>query len=193
MGQIIKGLAVIITILSLGGNSITTANAAQKGSRMQQLAESMLTDIDQASWIAEGKSTHVVYIFFDPNCPYCHKLYVSTRPWIKQGKLQLRWIPTGTLMTTSHGKAVAMLGADDPLMAFYQNEKHYDRSSGGGLDEDLSTPKLEKKLKANEKLLARTGFGAVPLMLFRNNKGVAMLVQGAPPKDRLTRLLEQVK
>lgn len=193
MGQIIKGLAVIITILSLGGNSITTANAAQKGSRMQQLAESMLTDIDQASWIAEGKSTHVVYIFFDPNCPYCHKLYVSTRPWIKQGKLQLRWIPTGTLMTTSHGKAVAMLGADDPLKAFYQNEKHYDRSSGGGLDEDLSTPKLEKKLKANEKLLARTGFGAVPLMLFRNKKGAAMLVQGAPPKARLTRLLEQVK
>ena len=193
MRQIINGLTVALALFTLGSTSINTANAAQNLTRTQQLAESMLTDIGKATWIAEGKSPHIIYVFFDPNCPYCHKLFVSARPWVNQGKLELRWIPTGTLMTTSHGKAVAMLGAEDPLKTFYQNEEHYSRSGGGGVDEDLSTPDIEKKLKANEALLARTGFGAVPLMLYRNTKGLAMLVQGAPPKDRLTRLFEQVK
>ena len=193
MRQIVKTFITNLTILLLSSAAISTAIAEQSGGRMQQLARSMLTDIDQANWISEGKSSHVVYIFFDPNCPYCHKLYLGTRQWVQQGKLEVRWIPTGTLMTTSHGKAIAMLGADDPLQAFYQNEEHYSRSSGGGIDEDLSTPELEKKLQANESLLARTRLGAVPLMLYQNDKGEAMLVQGAPPKDRLTALLKHVK
>lgn len=189
----VKTFIISLTILVISSAGISTVIAAQSGGHMQQLAAAMLTDIDQASWISEGKSPHVVYIFFDPNCPFCHKLYLSTRAWVQQGKLELRWIPTGILMTTSRGKAIAMLGADDPLQAFYQNEEHYSRSSGGGVDEDLTTPELEKKLQANESLLARTGLGAVPLMLYKNDRGEAMLVQGAPPKDRLAALLNHVK
>lgn len=187
----IRKLILALFIL-LAGTSWSTITSAASNGRIQQLAESMLTDIHQASWIAEGTSPHVAYIFFDPNCPYCHKLFVSTRHWVKQGKVQLRWIPVGILMTTSQGKAVAMLGAEDPLKAFYQNEEHYDRSSGGGVDEDIATPDIERKLSANEKLLARTGFGAVPLMLFRTNKGEAILVQGSPSRDRLANLFEHL-
>jgi len=187
MRQILKGLTIALTILMVGSWSASASAASQR----QQLAESMLTNIDQASWIAEGKSPHVVYIFFDPNCPYCHKLYENARPWVKQGKLELRWIPVGILIASSHGKAVAILGAKDPLKAFYQNEDHYNR--GGGIDEDLATPEIEKKLKANEQLLADSQLGAVPLMLFRSRTGAAMLVPGSPPKARLASLLDQVK
>ncbi|MBI3561212.1 MAG: thiol:disulfide interchange protein DsbG [Gammaproteobacteria bacterium] len=169
----------------------TRAAAASDGDNMQPLAESMLTDIDQATWITEGKSPHIIYIFFDPNCPFCHKLYESTRAWVKQGKAQLRWIPVGMLTPTSHGKAAAMLVAKDPLKAFYQNEESY--RQGGGIDEDFATPVVEKQLKANEALLARTGTGAVPTLLLRTHKGAPLLVQGLPPKNKLGLLLEQVK
>ena len=193
MRKKLYGLTVALTFLMVGMWSVSAsaANAGHPQGHMQQLAESLLTDIGQASWIAEGKGPHVVYIFFDPNCPYCHRLYETARPWVKQGKLELRWIPVGILMTTSHGKAAAMLGASDPLKAFYQNEDHYNR--GGGLDEDLATPEVDKKLTANAQLLARTQLGAVPLMLFRNDNGNAMLVQGAPPKARLAELFKHVK
>jgi len=197
MRQLPKGLAVALTILvawtglSAGVNA---ASAGQAPGRMQQVAESILTDIHQATWIAEGKGPHVVYIFFDPNCPYCHKLYTDTRSQVKAGKLQLRWIPVGILVATSRGKALAMLGAKDPLKAFYQNEEHYKRGhGGGGIDEDLGTPKVEQQLRANEALLARTRVGAVPLMVFRTDTGAAVLVQGSPPKDRLAMMLEHVK
>lgn len=198
MRQILRGLTAALTILVAGAGWSTHANAANDNRQVplhiQQLAESLLTDIGQATWIAEGKGPHVVYVFFDPNCPYCHKVYENTRARVKSGKLQLRWIPVGILVATSHGKAGAILGAKDPLKAFYQNEDHYDRSAGGGgINEDLVTPAVDKKLQANADLLARTRVGAVPLMLFRTDNGTPILIQGSPPKARLENMLDHVK
>ena len=171
---------------------VLVTGSAQAENPAQKMAASVLADIHQASWIAEGKGPHVAYVFFDPNCPYCHKLYEATRDEVKAGKLQLRWIPVGILLPTSHGKAVAMLGAKDPLKAFYKNEDGYTMGDGG-IDEDLGTPEVEKKLSANEALLARTQLGAVPLMLFTSKDGEAVMIQGAPPKDRLAGILSHIK
>lgn len=195
MRQLFIGLTMALILLAVGTTWNSNAVAANDGhtsaTPMQRLAESMLTDIDQATWVSEGKGPHIMYIFFDPNCPFCHKLYVNTRSWVKDGKVELRWIPVGILAATSAGKAAAILGAKDPLKAFYQNEDHYNR--GGGIEEDIASPEIEHKLKANASLLARTGFGAVPLMLFRANDGTPFLVQGSPPKDKLTVILDHVK
>jgi len=197
MRQILKGLAVTLTIIAVWASWGASANAANNGpasGRMQQVAESILTDIDQASWVAEGKGPHVVYIFFDPNCPYCHDVYENTRPWVKEGKLELRWIPVGILIASSYGKAAAILGAKDPLKAFYQNEEHYKRGhGGGGIEEDIATPEVEKKLRANEALLARTRVGAVPLILLRTDTRASIMVPGLPSKQKLTALLDHVK
>jgi thiol:disulfide interchange protein DsbG len=192
MSHVFKGLGLALTLLF---TSLVTANvtAADNGraAAMEKLAGSMLKDIDQTTWISEGKSKHVIYVFFDPNCPFCNRLYENTRGFIKEDKVELRWIPVGILTTTSAGKAAAILGAKNPRHAFYQNEDHYQR--GGGIEEDIPSPVTEKKLKANEALLARTGFGAVPLMLFRGNDGTPILVQGSPPKDKLAVILGYVK
>ena len=103
MQQSIKGLALALILLTsgLGWYSNAAATNADRAQAMQQLAGSMLKDIGQTTWIKEGKGPHIIYIFFDPNCPFCHRLYVNTRAWIKQGKVQLRWIPVGILTTTS--------------------------------------------------------------------------------------------
>ena len=195
MRQLYMGLAAVLTMLALGtgwSNTAVAANTTHSAANaMQQLAESMLTDIHQATWISEGKGPHVIYIFFDPNCPFCHRLYENTRAWIKQGKVELRWIPVGILATTSAGKAAAILGAKNPLQAFYYNEDHY--SKGGGIEEDLATPAVDKQLKANAALLARTGFGAVPIMLFHTSDDTPYLIQGSPPKDKLKIILQNVK
>lgn len=163
----------------------------QRAQAMQKLAGTLLKDIGQSTWINEGKSPHIIYIFFDPNCPYCHRLYLNTRNWVKKNEVELRWIPVGILTTTSAGKAAAILGAKDPRKAFYQNEDHYSR--GGGIEEDIPSSATEKKLKANEALLARTGFGAVPLMLFKATDGTPIMLQGAPPPDKLAVVLKYVK
>lgn len=195
MRKIFKALAIACAMTAAGPvwASSGTATATGVSNAKPELASSLLGDIHQASWIAEGKGPHVIYIFFDPNCPYCHKLFEETRSYVKQGKVTLRWIPVGVLTTTSEGKAAAMLQAKDRLKAFYHNENHYSRSGGGALEEGLAGPKVEKELKANERLLGRTGFGAVPTLLYRASNGDAELVQGAPPKERLKKILNRVK
>jgi len=196
MHRVFRGLSAILTILAFTGAWSITATAAEETqtrlSPRQQIAESMLKDIRQTTWITEGKGPHLIYIFFDPNCPFCHKLYLNTREWIKQGKVKLRWIPVGILATTSPGKAAALLSAKDPVKAFYYNEDHY--SNGGGIEEDIATPAIEKELKANAALLARTGFGGVPVILFRSNDhDTPILIQGSPPKEKLKTILRYVK
>ena len=105
--------------------------------------------------------------------------------------MELRWIPVGILATTSPGKAAALLVAKDPLQAFYYNEDHY--HNGGGIEEDLATPTIEKQLKANAALLARTGFDGVPVMLFHASDDTPYLIQGSPPPDKLAIILKNLK
>ncbi len=186
MRQLIMGFTVALMTVGTG-LSPNLAVAADP----QQQTEALLNDVSKAAWIAEGKGPHVVYVFFDANCPYCHKLFLNTRNRVKQGKLQLRWIPTTTLTTTSRGKAAAMLGAKDPLKAFYQNENSY--GNGGGVEEDLASADVEKKLTINDDLLARTPSGYVPAMLFRADNGEATLIVGSAPQDKLDKILDHVK
>lgn len=200
MRQLFTGLAVALTLFSTGtlwssASAAATNDTHTPRNAREQVLESLFQDIDQATFIAEGKGPHVIYVFFDPNCPYCHKLYLDTRDWIKEGKTELRWIPVGILTATSADKAAAMLDAKDPLQAFYDNEDHYTREAGkgGGLEGGIATPAVEKQLQVNEKLLARTGMGAVPAMLFRATDNTPILIQGSPPKDKLAIILQNLK
>jgi len=186
----------MLTLPTITQTAWAAANGADAvGDAREKIAASILADAGSAAWISEGHSTHIIYIFFDPNCPYCHKLYRALRPWVEHNKVQLRWLPTGLLMTTSLGKAAAMLEAKDPLAAFRQNEAGFTQGSGFGQisEEPLPRKATIRKLQANADLLGRTGSEAVPTMVFRVADGTAILVQGAPPKKTLKQIMEQIQ
>lgn len=183
--------------------SISCATAATKkpapdseaSSPRQKIAETLLADIHQATWIAEGKGPHVIYIFFDPNCPACNQLHHTFRPWVEKGSIELRWIPVGILMTTSPGKAAALLEAKDRLAALTENEAKFSRENGfGGIaEEPLPTDATLKQLDKNVELLKHTVNMAVPTMVFRDKQGAATYVQGSPPEGPLGQLVQEVK
>lgn len=191
--------AVALSLLWLAANLMPAQAADNPPSRAdarQQAAASMLRDIKQAAWVRDGKSAHVIYVFFDPNCPYCHRVYEDLRPAVKHGDVELRWIPIGTLMTTSPGKAAAILEAKNPSEAFYQNEAGFSRESGsfGGIaEEPLPQDKTLQSLDRNLKLLQRSGNQGVPALLFRTLDGTANLIVGAPPAALLQKLVKELE
>jgi len=191
--------AVVLSLLWLVANLLPAQAADNPPSRTdarQQAAASMLKDIKQATWVRDGKSAHVIYVFFDPNCPYCHRVYENLRPAVKRGDVELRWIPTGTLMTTSPGKAAAILEARNPTEAFYRNESGYSRETGsfGGIaEEPLPQNKTLQSLDRNLKLLQRSGNQGVPALLFRTMDGTANLIVGAPPAAFLEKLVKEIE
>ncbi|OFZ91163.1 MAG: hypothetical protein A2W21_15095 [Betaproteobacteria bacterium RBG_16_66_20] len=142
--------------------------------------ESVLATVPQATWIAEGRGRHAVYIFFDPNCPACQLLYRNLRMFIESHDLQLRWIPVAVVNATSLGKAAAILQAPEPLVALRHNEERYHGEAySGGIEEDIPTAETEQKLRANERLLNRLDIPVVPTMLFADKDRRTVLIQGA--------------
>lgn len=162
----------------------------------EKAAAAIWPDIGKATWAVDGKSDHVVYIFFDPNCPYCHRLYESLRPWIGRGELEARWIPIGTLMTTSLGKAAAILEAPDRTAALHENETRFSRETGafGGITEEpLPRDETLRQLAVNLELLKRTGDQGVPMMLYRLKDGSVHATLGAPKPPFFEKLVREIE
>jgi len=163
----------------------------------RQIANALLEDIDQATWVAQGGGNRVLYIFFDANCPYCHQLYEKLSPLIEPQNLQLRWIPVALLAESSEPKAAAILQARDPLAAFEQNERDFgmrDDGPGGGISPaERILDKTQLDLAANLSLLQGQNIGVVPVVVLRATDGEGFMFQGVPPDETLRRILAVVR
>lgn len=194
--------SLLLALLSLGlvapaSNAAQEAAPAQsRAEARERIASSMLADIKEATWIRDGKSAHVIYVFFDPNCPYCHKVYQMLRPQVQRGEAELRWIPVGRLMATSLGKAAALLEDPDPSAALARNEQGFSQETGsfGGIaEEPLPREDTLRRLNANHTLLKRSGMDSVPALLFKTKDGKANLVIGAPPAASLEAIVKSLE
>ncbi|MGC9237869.1 MAG: thioredoxin fold domain-containing protein [Thiomonas sp.] len=159
-------------------------------------AAALLTSIGKAHWVQEGAGPRIVYIFFDPNCPYSHKLYLATRAEVGKSGLALRWIPVGQLEASSPGKAAAILAAPDPLAAFHQNEDDWnfgDSPAGGIRPLSQPTAKVAQQLQTNAALMHQAGLQTFPVMLYRDASGRAHLIVGLLPGDTLATVLRSAR
>lgn len=161
-------------------------------------AEGVLADISKATFIAEGTGKRAIYIFFDPNCPFCHQLYKKLRPFVGKDDVQFRWIPLGMLTPSSLPKAAAILQASDPVQAFYKNEDDYDFAAngqpGGGIEpaKDVSS-KVRAELAANLALYNSQKLFGVPVVIWRKADGRADMLIGVPSDAQIQRMLRQAR
>ncbi|MHB1174450.1 MAG: thioredoxin fold domain-containing protein [Sulfuriferula sp.] len=199
IGMIRKALLPLVgmLLLSVLALAVATQSFAADGPSQsaQQLAlDKTLNAAKDATWIAEGHGPRLVYIFFDPECPYCHKVYQATRSWIGKDGLQLRWIPVGILMPSSAGKAAAILESKDPLAAFHQNEDEFGPAPKfGGIAEIIPSTQSTKHLLHNAELFKQTRMPGVPVIMFREASGKVHIVDGAPSPHLLNEMFRSVK
>ena len=196
-----RSLLLLFLVAVLGALRVDAAGERapgplKQGKPLTEAAASILADIEQATWIRDGHSTHVVYVFFDPNCPYCHKVYTGLRAAVERGAIEMRWIPIGILTTTSLGKAATMLESKDPTEALHRNERLFSTETGslGGIEEEpVPRPETVKRLERNHALLSRSGRDFVPSLLYLDKAGQAHFIAGAPPQATLDRIVRDVE
>ena len=197
-------LSLLATLVVPNAAAIPTATAAEPAASAAASAASwaadpeaaraaaLLASIHQAHWVQEGQGPRAVYIFFDPNCPYSHKLYLATRVFVGKNGLALRWIPVGELEASSPGKAAAILAATDPLLAFQHNENDWnfgDSPAGGIRPLEHPPAKVLDELHANAQLMQRARLHTFPVMLYRTRKGHAQLIVGLLPDKEIGSVL----
>ena len=154
--------------------------------------------LEVSHWIADGRDgARVVYVFTDPNCPYCNKLWSDARPWVTAGTIQLRHVIVGILTPTSPGKAAALLADKDPaaMLAAYEGQNAFTVSTAlaSGRPRPLADGVLkpltsiataqQAQLTANEQLMTSLKLRATPALVWRDEQGALRTRQGLPEGD----------
>ncbi|CAN5126514.1 thiol:disulfide interchange protein DsbG [soil metagenome] len=189
-GAIIAGTALDNDGQALDGGALEAA--ARK-----PLGEGAWNQLAASRWIADGRpnAPRTVYIFTDPNCPYCAKLWLDARPWVDSGKVQIRHVLVGILTPTSTAKAAALLTAKDPGAALADYERVQAPAiskalAGGGRPHPLSDNGLKPlakvpadvaaQLEANARLMQDFGMQATPGVVWRDAQGAVQKRTGIP-------------
>ncbi len=153
------------------------------------MAKAIWAKMEGSNWIADGNqdAPRTVYLFSDPNCPYCNMFWEQARPWVKAGKVQLRHIMVGIIREDSPGKSAALLAAKDPEKALAEHEK---AGKGSPLKplKDIP-PAIQAKLDANQQLMDELELSATPAIFYLDEKGELQQQQGAPSPDKLVKIL----
>src|SRR5476651_1369840 len=149
------------------------------------MAKEVWAKMEHSNWIQDGNkdAPRIVYLFSDPNCPYCNMFWEQARPWVKAGKVQLRHIMVGIIREDSAAKAAALLTDKDPEAALEEHEKSGKASSLKALKE--VPPAIQAKLAANMKLMEDLELSATPAIFYMDDKGELQQQQGAPSPDKL--------
>lgn len=178
---------IVGTLLDGQGKNLTKPQLEE--AIVQPRQENAWPQLADAHWIADGKKSapRTIYVFTDPNCPYCHKFYEEARPWVKAGKVQLRQIMVGMLRPSSPGKAAALLDADNPTKAYHKHEKHY--QSGGIKPMDSVPSALQSKVDANNTLMSELGIRGTPGIVYKDSDGKIQIKQGVPHGDELKQIM----
>ena len=134
-----------------------------------------------AGTLRAPKST--IYVIMDPNCIYCHMLWIALKPYEAAG-LQVRWIPVGFLHEDSAVKAAALLRGGEA--ALEQCQQHFDLSTeSGGIAGIRITPDLKVKLDSNLQLMHRANLQGTPGIFYRDVAGHVVREDGMPSMSQL--------
>ncbi|HDZ56417.1 MAG TPA: thiol:disulfide interchange protein DsbG [Pseudomonas xinjiangensis] len=155
----------------------------------EPLGKEMWQRLEQSSWIADGSddAARIVYMFSDPNCPYCNMFWKQARPWVESGTVQVRHVMVGMLMPDSAGKAAALLVAKDPEAALNVHEEAGKASQLKPIER--ISPTVNQRLEANLTLMSEMGASATPAIYYLDDDGRLQQHQGAPRPDALNEIM----
>ena len=179
-----KQHALIGSLLDAEGNDLTSAVIDEKINRPQ--SKVIWEKLEKEShWVTEGakNATKVVYVFTDPNCPYCKRFWNDAQPWVKSGKVQLRHIPVGVLGESSRKKAAYILAAKDQTKALIENE-----SGKTPAKERAIADAQAKQLDTNLQLMSQVGASGTPAILYQDATGMLQMHPGAPQGEQLVEI-----
>ncbi len=111
------------------GTLVDAAGLDMAATQLKEMVDAPISEegwrkLERSTWVTDGSpdASKIVYVFTDPNCPYCHQFWTAARPRVKSGKVQLRHVMVGVIRQDSPAKAAAILEAKSPAEALAENE-----------------------------------------------------------------------
>lgn len=178
---------LIGTLIDADGNNLSQPRLQTVGAQGVDSAD--WSQLEESDWIRDGASDadRVVYVFTDPNCPFCHRFWQAARPWVEAGRVQLRHIMVGVLKPDSAPKSATLLAAEQPAQALVEHEQSY---AEGGVSPAAAIPdEASRAVQGNNALMEELGFRATPTILYRDGEGRIRSKRGQPRGNELERIM----
>lgn len=178
---------IIGTMMDDKGKDVT--HAALTEATLSSWTAATWDALSKSHWVGDGNddASHIIYMFTDPNCPFCHKFWEQARPWVQEGKVQIRHILVGMLTHSSPGKAAAILLADDPSQALHAHEA---AGPDDGIEPLSDIPdEITEKLAQNADLMKLMQIQGTPGILYFDQNGALQIQRGAPLDQDLELIL----
>ena len=144
-------------VIRLGDKTLHNVSESLQAEASQKLLKNLKTE-DLIVYPAKGKAKHVIYVFTDISCPYCHKLHEHMNEINAKG-IEVRYIawPRGEQFMPA---MQSVWCSDDRRSAF-------DRAIAG---EQLPTANCENPVKAQYEMGIAMGVNGTPAIY--NSEGV---------------------
>ena len=148
----------------------------------------LFQQLEKSSFVVEGTAKapkSVVYVFVDPNCPFCHYTWLAVQPYEKAG-LQVRWVPVATLGPTSMPKAIEVMAASDQPAAFRKMEENNGKAwSPSAQASESAQPAIAAAIRHNGELMEKFGIAGTPGVIWKDKQGKVQVKGGMPRLSEL--------
>jgi len=148
------------------------------------LSIGVMQRLERAHWIPEGarEPARVVYVFTDPECPYCNKLWKALRS-VRGADVQIRYLLVAVIDADSPGKDAAILEARDPAAALQSHEQRY--AQGGIPPRTKMLPATRETISVNGDLMGALHIYGTPGLVYLNEAGEVSVFSGVPDATQL--------
>ena len=148
----------------------------------------LMQQLDRAHWIASGAKSpaRVVYVFTDPNCPYCNDLWKAMKAMHTPG-VQVRYLLVAVIDADSRGKDAAILESSDPAAALDDNEGKFAR--GGIAPKPTPQAATNATISANEALMKDLHIYGTPGLVYLDEHNGLKVFAGMPNPEQLRMIL----
>ena len=139
----------------------------------------------------ESGARHTLYVFFDPDCSFCHHLFERlrrVRPQLERAHIAVRWIPVAILRPHGALRAEAILAGG--LKALVFNEDHFNVGSEKGGIAGTRSVAATTDLIDNMRVFASAAHQlGTPTLAWRDARGKVHRAIGMPTRTELQSLI----
>jgi thiol:disulfide interchange protein DsbG len=172
-------LTTLCANIAAAGTWVTSSTASSPG---------LMQRLDRAHWIGSGAKSQarVVYVFTDPNCPYCNDLWKAMQA-MRAPEVQVRYLLVAVIDADSRGKDAAILESSDPAAAFDESERKF--ASGGIAPKSMSQAATSATISTNEALMSDLKIYGTPGLVYLDEHRELKVFAGMPNPEQLRMIL----
>lgn len=187
--------SVLVSVLVLAGGPVflpfppEKAESGEGGLFLPVPGDPYRTLEKDASYVQEGTGPRTIWIFLNPDCIWCNRLYSSLGTLKRPDSVNIRWVLVGVAPDT-RGKAEHILRGG--LAPLEKNEHGFDPVRERGAVSPIHNPALARKIKMNTMILALLDHGTIqtPTLVFDTAEGPRMVL-GFPEPALMERIMKE--